>query len=132
MDFLLLHGNDFEMFFPWSLFLKGKEDWHKKANNPSEGVKRRMIACNKESLDVVFVDLNIDILGAPLVCKGVKKINKASRKVMCAKVAKATTFICVDILELARTNFHVESWFRTLLLMTIKLSIFFSRKGLPP
>jgi hypothetical protein len=26
LNFLLFHGNDFEMFFPWSLFSKGKED----------------------------------------------------------------------------------------------------------
>jgi hypothetical protein len=91
LDFLLLHGNDFEMFFPWFLFSKGKEDWHKKTNNPSKGVKRRMITCNKESLDVVFVDLNIDILGAPLVCRHGKKMNKASRGAMCAKITKTTS-----------------------------------------
>ncbi len=116
------------MFLPCSLFSKGKEDWHKKANNPSTGVKRRMIAWNKESSDVVFVDLNIDILGAPLVRRGEKKMNKASRKAMCAKAVKATTPICVNILELAKTNFHAKSW----LSMTMRLSRFFSRKGLPP
>jgi hypothetical protein len=36
------------------LFSKGKKNWHKKANNPFKGVKRRVIACNKKSLDVVF------------------------------------------------------------------------------
>jgi hypothetical protein len=67
--FFSLHDNDFEMFFPWSLFSKGKEDWCKMANNPSKGVKKTMITCNKESLDVVFVDLNIDIPRAPPVRK---------------------------------------------------------------
>jgi hypothetical protein len=38
-----------------------------KANNPSKGVKKTMIAYNKKSLDVVFIDSNIDILGAPPV-----------------------------------------------------------------
>jgi hypothetical protein len=69
LDFLIFHGNDFEMFFPWSLFSKGKEDWCKKANNPFKNVKRRVTAYNKKYLDVVFVDLNIDILGAPIVRK---------------------------------------------------------------
>jgi hypothetical protein len=44
------------MFFPWSLFSEGKEDWCKKVNNPSKGVKKTMIACNKKSLDVVFIN----------------------------------------------------------------------------
>jgi len=48
LDFIFLHGNDFEMFFPWFLFSKGEEDWRKKANNPSEGVKIKMTTCDKE------------------------------------------------------------------------------------
>jgi hypothetical protein len=51
------------MFFPWFLFSKGKEDLCKKANNPSEGVKKKMIAYSKKSLDVIFANLNIDIPG---------------------------------------------------------------------
>jgi hypothetical protein len=79
-------------------------------------------------LDVVFVDLCIDILGAPLVCRGEKKMNKASHRAMCAKAAKATTPICVDILELAKTNFHAKSWLKSWLLMTMGLSRF--KKGI--
>ncbi len=35
-------------------------------------------------------------------------------------------------LRLARTNFHAKNWFKSLLSMTVRLSSFFSRKGLPP
>jgi hypothetical protein len=95
-------------------------------------VKRKVIACNKKFLDVVFVDLNIDIPITPLVHKGGKTMNKASCRAVCAKSAKTTTPICVYILELARTNFHAKSWLKSSLSMTMKLSRFFSRKGLPP
>jgi hypothetical protein len=132
LDYFLLRGNDFEMFFPWSLFSKGKENWCKKANNPFEGVKRRVTTCNKEFLDVVFVDSNIDILRAPPIRRGGRKMNKASHRAMCAKAVKATTPIRVDILEVGKDNFHAKSWFKSSLSMTMRLSRFFSRKGLPP
>jgi hypothetical protein len=95
-------------------------------------VKRRVIACNKKSLNVVFVDLNIDILRTSLVHRGGKKMNKANYRAMCAKAAKATTPMCVDILELARIDFHAKSWLKSSLSMTMRLSRFFSKKALPP
>jgi hypothetical protein len=90
------------------LFSKGKEEWRKKANNPSKSVKRRMTTCNKESLDVVFTYLNIDIPRAPPIRKGGRKMNKASRRAMCAKVAKVTTPTCVDILEVTKDKLSCQ------------------------
>jgi hypothetical protein len=98
----------FKMFFPWSLFSKGEKDWHKKANNPFDGVKRRVIACNKKKLDVVFAYLNIDILGTPPVCKGGRKMNKASHRTMCEEATKVTTFVCVDILEVGKDKLSCQ------------------------
>jgi hypothetical protein len=67
-----------------------------------------MITCNKEFLDVVFANLNIDILGTPLVHRGGRKMNKAGYRAMCVKVAKATTFIRVDKLEVDKDRLSYE------------------------
>jgi len=99
------------MFFPWFLFSKSKEDWHKKANNSSKGVKKKVIAYNKKSLDVVFANLNVDIPITPPICKGGKKMNKASCKTMCVeatKATKATTLVCVDILEVYKDKLSCQ------------------------
>jgi small GTP-binding protein len=87
---------------------KGKEDWRKKANNPSEGVKRRVTARDKESLDVVSADLNIDIPGAPAVRRGGRKMNKASRRAMRAEAAKAAAPVRVDILEVGKEGLSCQ------------------------
>ncbi len=87
---------------------KGEKDWCKKANNPSKGVKRKVTACNKEFLDVIFANVNIDILGTPLVCKGGMKINKASHRTMCEKTTKTTTLVCVDILEVGNDRLSCQ------------------------
>ncbi len=76
--------------------------------HPFEGVKRRVTTCNKESLDVVFADFNIDIPRAPPIRRGGKKMNKASHTSMCAKVVKATTPIRVDILEVGKDKLSCQ------------------------
>jgi hypothetical protein len=67
-----------------------------------------MIACNKESLDVIFVDLNIDIAGPPLIRKGGRKMNKASRRAMCAEATKAIIHVCVDILKVGKDKLSCQ------------------------
>jgi hypothetical protein len=59
-------------------------------------------------LDLVFIDLNVDILGAPPVCRGGKKMNKVRRKIMCAKATKVTTLVCVDILDVCKDKFSCQ------------------------
>jgi hypothetical protein len=108
LDFLFFRGNDFEMFFPWFLFSKGKEDWHKKANNSSKGVKKKVTAYNKKSLDVVFANLNVDIPRTPPIHRGGKKMNKASCRTVCVEATKVTTLVCVDILEVGKDKLSCQ------------------------
>ncbi len=67
-----------------------------------------MIAYNKKSLDVVFADLNVDIQGAPPIRRGGKKMNKVSHRTMCVKATKATTLVCVDILEVGKDKLSCQ------------------------
>jgi hypothetical protein len=52
--------------------------------------------------------LNIDIPKATPIRKGGRKMIKVSRRAMCAKVAKATTPICVDILEVSKDKLSCQ------------------------
>jgi hypothetical protein len=77
-------------------------------------------------LDVVFVDLNIDILGTPPVCKGGMKMNKASHRTMCEEATKQQHLYVLTYLKLAMKDFHAKNWLKSLLSMIMKLSRFFS------
>jgi hypothetical protein len=67
-----------------------------------------MTTYNKKSLDVVFANLNIDIPRTPPICKGGKKMNKASHRAMCVEVVKATTFLCVDIIKVGNDKLSCQ------------------------
>jgi hypothetical protein len=117
------------MFFPWSFFSKGKEEWCKKANNPSKGVNRRMTTYNKESLDVIFVDLNIDIPRVPPIHKGGRKMNKVRRRAMCAEAAK-TTPICVNVLEVGKDKLSCQELAQKLVINNNEIIMVLFKKGI--
>jgi hypothetical protein len=52
--------------------------------------------------------LNVDIPKALPICKGGKKMNKGSRRAMCAETTKATSLVCVDILEIGKDKLSCQ------------------------
>jgi len=64
----------------------------------------------KKSLDVVFANLNIDIPRTPSIHRGGKKMNKASCRTMCVEATKATTLVCVDILEVGKDKLSCQGF----------------------
>jgi hypothetical protein len=89
-----------------------------------------MIAYNNKSLDVVFVDLNIDILGTPPFRKGGKKMNKVRHKTKCAKGIKVTTFVCVDILEVCKDKLSCQGLAQKFTINDNKIIKVFFKKGI--